>query len=221
MSYRKRFPFWFDLHKPDELELAQYVVEQKSTRMYSATIRDAIRLIRDLRQRKFDVLFQLFPWIREWMDAEIRASVAVEVTARFEEKIDRLLKVTEVSPLPSRALLGFPKDDPALEISAAQADPHNNNPAYNFLISTTALIGDYSKLPDEVIEYGIRTGKLPASLARPKSLPAEIPEPPIDTEQDTIAYQPIAPALELGNARHLAVSQLAAPVFDDDELAFS
>lgn len=62
-GFRKRFIFWLDLDKPDQLKLAEDIETLKADRHYSKTIRDGIRLIIDLRAGRTDVLFELFPWM--------------------------------------------------------------------------------------------------------------------------------------------------------------
>lgn len=62
--YRLRFPFWLDMNKPQERELADTVEILKNERLFASTIRDGIRLICDLRAGRLDVLFELFPWVK-------------------------------------------------------------------------------------------------------------------------------------------------------------
>lgn len=62
--YRLRFTFWLDMLKPDELVLADQVELLKNERSFASAIRDGLRLIVDLRKGKTDVLFELFPWVK-------------------------------------------------------------------------------------------------------------------------------------------------------------
>lgn len=63
--FRIKFLFWLDVNKPDEFQLAETIEKLKNERSYSRTIRDGIRLIVSLRQRRTDVLFALFPWLAD------------------------------------------------------------------------------------------------------------------------------------------------------------
>lgn len=62
---RLRQIFWLDVNKPDEQELAEYVGDLKEQRSFVSTIRDGLRLVRDLRAGRTDVLRELFPWVFE------------------------------------------------------------------------------------------------------------------------------------------------------------
>lgn len=63
--YRLRFPFWLDMHKPDEAALADQIELLKNDRSFAVTVRNGIRLIVDLRAGRLDVLLELFPWVGE------------------------------------------------------------------------------------------------------------------------------------------------------------
>jgi hypothetical protein len=62
--YRPRFNFWLNMDKPEEKLIANKIQALKLETLFTATIRDGIRLICDLRDGKLDVLFELFPWVR-------------------------------------------------------------------------------------------------------------------------------------------------------------
>ncbi len=62
---RVQFRFWLDVVKDAEASLAQEVQHLKSRRAFQPTIRDAIRLILDLRNGSTDVLHELFPWVSQ------------------------------------------------------------------------------------------------------------------------------------------------------------
>jgi len=67
--YRVQHKFWLDITKNQEDQLDHEIHELKKTRRFASTIRDAIRLILDLRQGRLDVLVELFPWVRvEFLD---------------------------------------------------------------------------------------------------------------------------------------------------------
>jgi hypothetical protein len=62
--YRPRFNFWLNMDKPEEKLIANKIKALKLETLFTATIRDGIRLVCDLRDGKLDVLFELFPWVR-------------------------------------------------------------------------------------------------------------------------------------------------------------
>lgn len=62
--YRVMHKFWLDITKPDEDWLDEQIHELKRSRRFTTVIRDALRLIVDLRAGRLDVLFELFPWVQ-------------------------------------------------------------------------------------------------------------------------------------------------------------
>ncbi|MCC7130448.1 MAG: hypothetical protein IT297_08640 [Anaerolineae bacterium] len=56
---------WLDCNKDDELLLAEHIDQLKRERSFAKTFRDGIRLICELRQGKTDLLFSLFPDLRQ------------------------------------------------------------------------------------------------------------------------------------------------------------
>lgn len=62
--YRLRFPFWLDMHKPDERALADQIELLKNDRSFAATVRNGLRLMLDLRAGNTTVLLELFPHVR-------------------------------------------------------------------------------------------------------------------------------------------------------------
>lgn len=62
---RIRENFWLDVNKPDERALADLIDRLKQQKQYAATVRDGIWLVDDLRNGRLDVLFSLFPYVKE------------------------------------------------------------------------------------------------------------------------------------------------------------
>lgn len=60
---RFKYKFWLDGGKDDELLLTDEIDQLKKKRLFTATLRDGIRLIINLRAGHLDVLVELFPWI--------------------------------------------------------------------------------------------------------------------------------------------------------------
>lgn len=67
--YNLQFKFWLNANDDFELWLADEIAKLKSKRSFTRTIRDGIRLVIDLRAGKTDVLFELFPWVRNMVIA--------------------------------------------------------------------------------------------------------------------------------------------------------
>ena len=68
---RKRFMFWLRSDKPDEQYLIELIGYLKSRNEFASTIRDGLRLICALRQREWDVLFDMFPALSADIDKRI------------------------------------------------------------------------------------------------------------------------------------------------------
>lgn len=64
-SFRLRFAFQLDDMRQDESELIDYIQELKTQRKFVTTIKQGLRLIRDLRAGRSDVLLSLFPHVVE------------------------------------------------------------------------------------------------------------------------------------------------------------
>ena len=65
---RMQHRFWLDVSRDEENELDAYALKLKEQRSFVTTIRDGLRLIRDLREQRLDVLFSLFPFVHSWLE---------------------------------------------------------------------------------------------------------------------------------------------------------
>lgn len=83
---RIQFKFWLDIVKNDEYALAEQAMHLKNKRGFSRTIRDGLRLILDLRAGQVDVLFELFPWVKEKVEQPTNAAP----TTGLERQLERL-----------------------------------------------------------------------------------------------------------------------------------
>lgn len=81
---RKRLmqTFWLDGNKPEEASLLLQIQELKALRLFSRTIRDGIRLVVSLRERRTDVLMAIFPWVADNLKNQ-----------RIEELLDQVEKL--------------------------------------------------------------------------------------------------------------------------------
>lgn len=152
---RKQVKFWVDVRK----ELGEWAVETmdalKQERKFKQTMLEGFRLIVDLRHKKIDYLFELFPWIEAWMDGEIEREVSRRVALAVKEqaagkgdlekrlaKLEALLEgqtTPPTAPTPMLKPLVAPTDDddlPTLTITKAASD---GKAASNFLDSAFGL----------------------------------------------------------------------------------
>lgn len=64
-SYRVQHRFWLDISKDNEYALAEQLAEKKAERLYSATLRNALKLYFSLAEGDTSVLDDLFPFARQ------------------------------------------------------------------------------------------------------------------------------------------------------------
>ncbi|MBZ0285711.1 MAG: hypothetical protein K8L97_33590 [Anaerolineae bacterium] len=84
---RYKREFWLDARKDDELLLLETIDQLKQQRSFTATLRDGIRLIVDLRAGRLDVLFELFPFTRE------RLNTTPPTSGDLERRLDELQRL--------------------------------------------------------------------------------------------------------------------------------
>lgn len=160
---RVKFEFWLDVTDGEQAIIAEYLIDQKTRRKYHNTLRDALKLLIDLRDGSTYVLHDLFPLL-----------ATSSATEQFNAIFAKLNEIT-TSPNPIRAERGTinPRsmpDEPTIELEIRQAKS-DENANYNMLLSGLGMgICKIEDLPAAVIDYGIAKGRLPES-ARKKTAP--------------------------------------------------
>lgn len=193
--YRVQFRFWLDVVRPEEDQLAEYVTHLKEKRSFAQTIRDALCLIRDLRQGRVEVLLRLFPWIEEHFAKSISQPTVMTLPDPLREHMERMEHYFNQLPAARPLLLAQPAEkdeDTTIEMKRVT----NGKSVWNALISVAALNNTFGDLPTNVLNYGIEIGRIPAHFERKTASLV-----PIQTE---------------GGPKAMAVPQFANPVFDDD-----
>lgn len=112
---RTRQVFWLDYAKPDESDLAEYIDQLKAQRKFVTTIKQGLRLIRDLREGRVDVLIELFPHLRERLQ---RPDVGTPVDSfnTLLQQLSRLERqITTGAMLPSVPLPTF-SEPPSVKV---------------------------------------------------------------------------------------------------------
>jgi hypothetical protein len=136
--FRLRFTFWLDMQKADEAALAETVEILKQNRSFVATIRDGIRLICDLKAGQTEVLFELFPWVREAIQP-----AAATTEQRLQEQISRLetlllsqgnVLIRSSNDAPAR-VHSAPSNQPGVEIVQGGGKASAEIVAKNFIAS--------------------------------------------------------------------------------------
>lgn len=103
---------------------------------------------------------------------------------------------------PSRTFTDKDLDDIDLQITSAKSSA-DNNPNWNFMIASTATVyGNYDALDPQIIDYGIRTGKINPADVKQKSSPRPLGE---------------GSGVRAQGPKQMDVPQFDAPTFDDEE----
>jgi hypothetical protein len=131
--FRLRFTFWLDLQKADEAAIAELIDGLKRSRTFASAIRDGIRLVCALRAGRTDVLFELFPWVRDGLQSAPAAATDQHLQAQIA-RLEALLIAQGSVPLP-----GVTMRKPQAEVSASTSKASAETVAQNFLRSMQGL----------------------------------------------------------------------------------
>jgi hypothetical protein len=205
-EHRLQFRFWLDVFRPEENALASYVETLKKQRHFAQTIRDALRLIQDLRAGRVEVLLLLFPWIADYFTPPpSQKNEALDpILAQLERLETYFHKAPHTLSMAQPLQLNEPpiEEGDTIQIQAA----NRGQAAWNLAISAAKLGGNLNILPPEVIRYGVENGHLPAHLL--KSL-----------ELEPLQEKTLVEAQNGGNSgiRKMEVPDLPPPIWEDDE----
>jgi len=215
--YRIQKRFWLDITRPLENELVHYIDDLKKKRSFTSTIRDALRLIKDLRQGSIRVLLLLFPWVWDQIEAEVRAEIVdprpLEIHPALEahmERLEKLLTERSFSPFPvdapppkalPRTLHPAPDASESLEIKAAAGD--GKRATQNFMRSLMAIQTSYKK--DDLTARKIDN-----------TLPEQADTMPTTRNENTRSEPARTSAAPGKNPKKIEVPDLKIPNFDDD-----
>lgn len=214
-SFRLRFSFWLDLKKPFEDMLAEAIDQLKNERMFSRAIREGLAIWLTLRERDTSLLFELHPWILE--NIQTPAPPTPEGGSELISRLDRLemlllqSKTDSDKKIMSSNTKNYPVNEGAykdieLKVETAKTDKDNRSD-YNFMIASAINVyGNYDSLPPEIIDYGLRTGRIPADAVQRKVV--ETIHVPLGGTQPR----------HTGGPKQMDVPQFDAPTFDDDVL---
>lgn len=226
-SYRMMFRYWLDAAKDEELELADYCESLKQKRLFTATIRDALRLIMDLRNRRLEVLFTLFPWVLVWLEERAEAIALARLSQGSDREKDshqdgidnRLARIETL-------LLEAPQNHNGMLLSSPKALPlaspdeeeitvkkikGNKVASYNFRYSLAKSMGlSFDNMETDCLLYLLDNGKLTRKDLKAGTLAR------LDMEaQHTMAMKPVE---EGKGIKKMAVNtDLPPPEFEDED----
>lgn len=105
--FRLKFMFWLDMTKEDELWLADAIEDLKQKRQFSQTIREGIRLIRDLRAGRTEVLFSMFPWLAQDLTEPAPNTTDALLRRELDQLRELILTQGGVPSLPDNGFSGL------------------------------------------------------------------------------------------------------------------
>jgi hypothetical protein len=180
---RLMFRFWLNIMNDKDSWLADECSKLIEGRKFTTTIRNALRLLFDLQAGQTDVLRELFPHV---------LTIPTQT-------------VIQTAPPPRKQAEPANLEDlPTLEIKEAVSD---ENPTFNIILSTLSIGMDLANIPREILEYGVKKGRVNASKLdewdKLRGKPPKQPTPPATNEIKQIAGAAIS---------------LDIPDFDDLEL---
>jgi len=239
--FRLQWKFWLDIEKPEEADLSDYCGSLKEQNKFTSTIRDGLRLIRDLRNQQLSVLFELFPWVNAWL--EERAEIIAESKcrekndpnkggegndslARVEQKLDFLLMreatggggILHAAQQSTRALparTNNPSDALAgMDIDSKKVDSGKTN-VQNFFAS----LGSTSAVNPKKVAVAAQLPLLPGHNKPPKKKKTQAVVNLDDTGPMLAIEEALEPAPSFNPQKIIGAGlNFAAPSFDDLEV---
>lgn len=191
---RKSINLQFDLNKPEDRDLLLAIQDLKSGRSFTKSIRVGVRLFWSLTvDRSIDYLLSEFGWVEAHIQRPMVERIAAleEQLAELKEQLNypidmgmlavqeqlnrmeaRLNAAPEMKLEPINRALSKPvnlEDDERLNLTVGKAQATDENPTYNMLISVASIDATgFIGLDLEVLEYGIKQGKIPAHFLEQK-----------------------------------------------------
>lgn len=101
---RRQFNFYLNVNRPVDYQLSEDIKHMKADRAYTQNIRDGLRLVQDLNAGRLDVLFELYPWIRERLQPSALASDQFEILMNQVAVLTNRFSDTSQQPIERAAL---------------------------------------------------------------------------------------------------------------------
>jgi hypothetical protein len=147
MPFKKRFEFWLNFDKPEQVALAEKIDVMKERRQFAPNVRDGLLLMEDLRAGNVETLLQLFPDIRERLSVPAPEPVPDPKEQRLADALELLataIKSTgHAKPALSGALpgaVGKPLELEAVpEVKVRESKQDSGQSSQNFLNSLMSL----------------------------------------------------------------------------------
>jgi len=239
-SYRAMHKFWLDFGKPEEREIDVYIRQElkKSHKKggghytFAASIRDGLRLIRDLRQGKVTVLLELFPWIADHFHPKEDPDSSVKQQLKRLENLLLSEGNVPVKQLGSGRKSGTKPvelSEDLIEIISPDKVKKDldNVPQFNMVIQMSIMThGHCNGVSPEARAYGVRTGRIKIEHLTPAKWQAAqdfnkhqkdetATQSSEKSEEQPLKIDPNPPPT--GGPKAMNVPQFAPPEDDDDD----
>lgn len=232
-DHRLQFRFWLDVIRPEEESLAEYVEDLKVRRSFAQTIRDALRLIRDLQAGRLFVLLSLFPWVEDYFRERFANATPAPQPDWLHGQLEQLRELLQQRPmLPSGDSPALPESRPIAKLPAANninnidleikktSKPVNAGRILILQVWLTSSEKNIELFKAEDLEMvtghpAFNQSLIKAEIARRKKAAQFTPQPA--AEKPVIAEPPPATT---GNSKQLkgAEIEFAAPDFEELDL---
>lgn len=108
---RRKFDFCLNINRPVDYQLSEDIKRMKTQREYTQNIRDGLRLIQDLNAGRMDVLFELYPWVKERIQPSVLASDQFAILMNQVAVLNDRLQDVPVQPLDRAVMPQLQFDD--------------------------------------------------------------------------------------------------------------
>lgn len=149
--YQRQFKFWLNAMSRQDQKIIEDIEALKDERSFTQAIRDGLRLIPSLMRGETNVLFELFPAIRDILYAQMEADVLERLNVeRSNEVIQHIIELKGVvSQFKNQPLLSAPvtgnitmrrvTTEEEIDFEVVKDENYSVNVAQNFLNSIGAL----------------------------------------------------------------------------------
>ncbi len=119
---RIQIRFDLDLGKIVEAELAERIKELKKVRLFADYVRNGLRLMIDLSEKKTDVLLELFPWIADTFKAQPQAASSTDIERQIQYLQQLILANAGVGNETQAAAVRQPSAAPVVKAAVVDTD---------------------------------------------------------------------------------------------------
>lgn len=149
--YQRQFKFWLNALNRQDQKIIEDIDNLKTERSFTQAIREGLRLIPSLMRGETDVLFEMFPAIKDKLYAQMEADILEQLNVeRSNEMIQHIIELKGVvSQFKNQPMLSTPIQgtlsmrrvtvEEDIELEVTQVEGAGLQASQNFLKSMMAL----------------------------------------------------------------------------------